>query len=113
MAATRNLKIKLGDDYKHVVTLEDASSNPWDLTGYTGLSHVRLNPKSIAAPEASFTITVTVPLSGILEMEMDSLVTAALNPSKTYYYDLQLTDSLGEKTTILEGTIDVEQDVTH
>ena len=108
MAGKRNITIRKGDDYSHVVTITN-TAGPIDITGRTYTSQFRKVPTQ-ASPDGTFTVTVTNGPAGELTITMPHATTAALTAG-CYKWDLQ-ENSGGIITTILAGEVDVVTDVT-
>jgi hypothetical protein len=109
-AANYNLFIDQGSDFAIQLTLSEDSAAR-DLTGYSARAQMR-SKKTDASAAASFVCTVTSPTDGIVTMEMNNSVTAALSAG-LYFYDLELyTNNDTNVTRILEGQVTVTQEVT-
>lgn len=101
-----------GDDFACTLSiLNCADGTPADLTDFTVQAQVRTGvadqtPGHIAA---SFTTTVVVPNQVSLWMPRE--MTRQLR-DLYYQWDLQLTSSAGNVTTVLKGDVNVMQEVT-
>jgi hypothetical protein len=104
-----DLQIFQGDDYQGTVTVLDSASKPVDLTGYTVLAQIRIMPAQYW-PAVAATITCTVTLPNTITLFIPNTVT--INLYCTYVWDLQLTDATGLISTILQGYVYVEQDIS-
>lgn len=108
----RNISIKKGDDYSHVITLQTRSGStytPVDITGRTYSAQLKKR-KSQASPDASFTCAVTSAVNGEVTLTLASTITADLVAGE-YFWDLEQ-DAAGQINTILEGVAKVTSDVT-
>ena len=111
-AGKRDIEIIKGDDYVHVVTLNTkvlGVVTPLDITGRTYTAQIR-RVKTQAAPDATFTCTVTNAPNGQVTITMANGITAGLKVD-CYFWDLQQNAS-GIRNTILAGRATVVSDVT-
>lgn len=108
-----NLCIYQGDDFACILTvLNWADGSLADLTDFTAQSQIRTGPADQTPGQiaASLVCTVLVP-SGQISLWIPREETARL--SDLYYtWDLQLTSSAGNVTTILTGNCNVMPEVT-
>jgi len=82
----------------------DADGNPYDLTDYTIEAQARLEPTSATTVG---TITVTAE-ENIITLDLDTTGLDTIN-----YFDVELVHvPTDKKTTILYGTIFLEEDIT-
>jgi hypothetical protein len=82
MGATYNPVIQQNATWQISVTILNADSTPFDLTGYTGESQIRPSYGSntvLATP----TVTITTPTSGQLTIGLTNTQTGALTPTST------------------------------
>lgn len=103
-----NVVITRGDTTTLIITITD-SSGPVNITGRTYTSQVRQNADDPTAA-ATFTCTLTTPLSGVLTCVLTATQTAALEPGN-HVWDLQENAS-GTISTVLAGAFTVLADVT-
>lgn len=108
MAGKRNITIRKGDDYSHVVTITN-TAGPIDITGRTYTSQFR-KIATQASPDGTFTVAVTDGPAGELTITMPNATTTNLDVG-CYKWDLQ-ENSGGIITTILAGEVNVITDVT-
>jgi hypothetical protein len=112
VAGRRNITIKRGDDYSHLITIATRSGStvsPVDITGRTYTAQLR-KALSQTVPDATFTCVVTDGPNGKVTMSMSHTITAALDPG-CYYWDIQQ-DAGGVLNTFLGGKADVVTDAT-
>lgn len=104
-----NLNLYQGDDYIADVTVLNADGSVPDLTGYTAVAQVR-SPGSdpTLPPDAVPAILIS---GNVITLQLAHTQTLALN-SPPYRWDLQLTDSMGWVTTVLNGVVTVIRDVS-
>jgi hypothetical protein len=107
----RDITFVKGDDYTHVITITSDGSTPIDITGRTYTAMIRRDKEATGTADATITCTLTTPASGILTLTMTDTVTDALT-ARRYWWDLQEVSGT-TTTTILSGTANVIQDVTH
>jgi hypothetical protein len=108
-AAYTNLYIEQGTSYSTSITLNDAFSSTFDLTGYTVSSQIR---KSYYSANATATFATSINLSsGQIILSLDAPTTSNISPGR-YVYDAKIKDSYNNVTRILEGIVDVSPSVT-
>jgi len=102
-----------GDDWNREITVNDASGNPFDFTGWTGKAEVRksasgTSPVVITFDTSAATMTLT---SGKITL-IAAKATTDINPS-SYVWDLQFVDADGlTRTLIKNGPFTITEDVT-
>ena len=110
MADFVEIQIEAGATFSSQVDVSDASGSPKNLTGFTITSQLRKSYYSTSA--VNFTINVTDPVNGIIELELDSSTTANIRAGR-YVYDVEmLENSTGTVTRIFEGIATVLPNVT-
>ena len=104
--------IKKGATFYTILKMTDSAGVPIDLTGYTGRSQIRPTFDSIIFHD--FTVTFPNATLGEILWVMPASVTetidAALAP--LYVYDLEIEDSTGRVSRILEGYAQISPEVT-
>jgi len=109
-AATYNLTIDQGSDFAVQLTLNEGGVVK-DLTGWAARAQLR-SKKTSTSVAATFTCTIPTPDNGIIIMELSNSETVGI-PSGLYYYDLELyTPSDVNVTRLLEGSVNITQEVT-
>lgn len=82
----------------------DGDGNPYDLTDYTIEAQVRLDPTD-ATTVGNITVTAQ---DNVITLDLDTTGLDTIN-----YFDVELVNlSTDKKTTILYGTIFLEEDIT-
>lgn len=94
------LSIVRGDTTILTFTITDGTS-PINITGYSFLMMLRLTPDAVSA--VSFTCVVTSGVDGIMTATLSSTDSTGLTKDVSYYYDVQMTDTASNKTTIISG----------
>lgn len=94
------LSIVRGDTTILTFTITDGTS-PINITGYSFLFMLRTAPD--AASAVSFTCVVTNGTAGIMTATLSASDAATLTKDTAYYYDVQMTDTSSNKTTIISG----------
>jgi hypothetical protein len=109
-AAIYNLVIDQGSDFSVEFTLsEDGSAK--DLTNYSARAQMR-KAKSAADVSATFTCTIATPTNGIIKMELPNGTSKVLEAGR-YYYDLEIhTGNDALVSRLLQGEVDLTQEVT-
>ena len=109
-AARYNLVIDQGSDFAISFTVkEDGSAK--NLTGYSARAQMRTsrNATSIAA---TFTCTIATPTDGTVVMSLANGVSSGLTAG-TYVYDLEVfTANNVSVTRLIQGSVDLTQEVT-
>tara|TARA_B100001175_G_C19234244_1_gene506800 strand:+ start:322 stop:657 length:336 start_codon:yes stop_codon:yes gene_type:complete len=110
MATISNLFIDQDADFTTTVTVNDSSDSPLDLAGYTAVGMIRKSYSS--STSTSFTIAFVDPrTSGQVTMSLTDVQTGALDSGR-YVYDLVITDSVGDKTRVVEGIATIKPSVS-
>ena len=109
MICQADLQIYQGDDYSGTVTVLDSSGNAADLTGSAARAQIRIMPAQYW-PYVAADIACTVVTPNTVNLYIPAAVTITLYC--TYVWDLQLTDTFGMISTVLNGSVYVEQDIT-
>ncbi len=105
-----NLTVNTGTTFSQIFTLESADTNSaTDLTGYTASAQMRKHPGSSSA--TNFTTSIINPSSGRIRVGLSTSQTAVLKPGR-FMYDVLITDTAGEVTRVLEGSVLVREGVT-
>ena len=109
-AARYNLVIDQGSDFAVNFTVkEDGSAK--DLTGYSARAQMRTT-KSASSVAATFTCSIPTPANGTVIMSLPNATSSAMSAG-TYVYDLEIfTANDVVVTRILQGTVDLDQEVT-
>jgi len=111
MAAVANYNIDQGTTFSSTVTVRDSSGDPLDLTGYTAIAKMALG-YSGTRTRIDLTIVFDSDRStGEVTMSLTATQTAALEAPARYVYDLEITDSSGTVTRIIEGLMTVRPNV--
>ncbi len=109
-AARYNLVIDQGSDYAESFTLNENGSVK-NLTGYSARAQMRTS-KSSSVVAASFTCTISTPADGTVVMSLSNATSSALTAG-VYVYDLELfTAGDAIVSRILQGSVDLTQEVT-
>jgi len=109
MAASADLAIYQGDDYSAVVTVTSNGTPPATvLAGYTAQAQIRTAVADVS-PAVVVQITTTV-ASPNITLSIPHTITKTLVAQ--YVWDLQLTYQDGTITTILNGNVNITQEVT-
>lgn len=105
-----NLVIDQGVDFAQTFNLENSTSNaPTDLTGCTGAAQLRKHSSS----SKSYNFTVSFPdrINGVVRISLSDTISRRIKPGR-YIYDFILTDNLGLKERVVEGSVLVREGVT-
>ena len=108
-AGTYNFILDQGATFTRQLTVKDNDS-AMDLTGYSVASKMRSTHDS-STVVGTFTCTISDASAGQITMQMTNSTTAAIEEG-IYVYDLEITNSAGTVTRIMEGNITVNPEVT-
>ena len=111
MAAVANFNIDQGTTFSSTVTVKDSTGNPLDLTGYTATAKMALGYSSTRT-RTDLTIEFTSDrTTGGVTMSLTATQTAALEAPARYVFDLDITDSSGTVTRVIEGLMTTRPNV--
>lgn len=111
MAGKYNITIEQGATYTKTFTWKDSDGNAVDLTGYSGRMHIRENYKTedvLLDVEPYMTLGGA---AGTISITISDDITSALTFDSAVY-DLELEDSDGVVTRLLEGSVTLSKEVT-
>ena len=107
---TSNLTINTGTTFSQVFTLESAATNSaTDLTGFTANAQMRKHADALTF--TNFSTQIINATGGKIRVGLTTSQTAALKPGR-HVYDVLITDTSGEVTRVLEGSVLVRQGAT-
>lgn len=114
MAATYNMTIDQGTTVSVQFAYRTAANAVIDLTGYTARMQARPTISSAVtvmdATTANGQLTVTG-ATGIVTLGLTAAQSAALDFDRAYY-DLEIVDSAGVVTRLVQGTVTLSREVT-
>ncbi len=114
-AATHKFTIEQGATFLTEIQYKDSNGVAVNLTGYIirmqARKHKRSNTALIDVSTATSGVTITDAASGTFEVKLTPAETAALNGG-VLYYDLELVDTSGDVTRLIQGNINVSEEVT-
>ena len=99
--ATLNIRPQRRADYPLAVTFKDSTGTPLNLTGWTVLAQVW--DKARTSKIGDWTVTLTDPAAGQIELTLPYSVTAIL-PNEAYY-DVMLINPNSLREYYLEGVV--------
>lgn len=108
MAIKANIIVDQGSTFNTTIDLTDENDQALDLSGYTGLAQMRKHYTSSNA--VSFIVSI-IPASGTVNLSLSANTTATITPGR-YVYDVELMDSTGIISRIVEGIVTVTPNVT-
>jgi hypothetical protein len=110
MAVYSNIVIDQGADYSASIDVTDSDGDTIDLSGYTAAGQIRKTYSSSTAVD--FTVSIASPASaGTLNIGLSNTQTNAMKAGR-YVYDVEITNSGGVKTRVLEGQVEITPGVT-
>ena len=105
-----NLTVNTGTTFSQIFTLESADTNSaTDLTGFTASAQMRKHPGSSTATDLQTSIINAS--GGRIRDGLTTSQTSVLKPGR-FMYDVLITDTSGEVTRVLEGSVLVREGVT-
>jgi LEA14-like dessication related protein len=113
MAVSYNTVIDQGATWYLTVTYENPNGTPINITGYTAALQLRSLPSDAVAVLSLTTgsgITITG-ATGTVAITATATQTRAIDEG-TYYYDLEITSTLGVVTRLVQGQVVVSPEVT-
>ena len=108
MAIKANLFIDQGATYATKLVLNDPNGAPVDLTGYSAAGQIRKHYTSSNA--VSFSVSLNAN-TGSVVLSLTANNTSSLAAGR-YVYDVEMTDTAGRISRIIEGTVTVSPNVT-
>ena len=108
-AGTYNFILEQGATFNRILTVKENNS-AMNLTNYTVASKMRSTHDS-GTVAGTFTCTISDATAGEITMQMTNSTTANIEEG-IYVYDVEITNSAGTVTRILEGEITVNPEVT-
>ena len=110
-AGYQELFLEQGADFQTSITLDDVNGDPYDLTGVVAKSQIKKSYYS-TNETAHFTITITNPETGVINMDIPSANTANIAAGR-YVYDVIIKNNTSNTVTrVLEGIVNVIPQVT-
>lgn len=102
------------NDYKKFTLTVTDNGLPFDLTGCTVSFTVKASPTMLdtSAIIQKNVVSHINAVGGITNIELSSSDTASLIPSKSYYYDCQVSTGDYKKFTVAKGFLNIKQDIT-
>ena len=108
-AGTYNFILEQGATFNRILTVKENNS-AMNLTNYTVASKMRSTHDS-GTVVGTFTCTISDATAGEITMQMTNSTTAAIEEG-IYVYYLEITNSAGTVTRLMEGNITVNPEVT-
>ena len=108
-AGTYNFILEQGATFNRILTVKENNS-AMNLTNYTVAAKMRSTHDS-GTVVGTFTCTISDATAGEITMQMTNSTTAAIEEG-IYVYDLEITNSAGTVTRLMEGNITVNPEVT-
>jgi len=110
MAIYSDIQVDQGADFSVEVTIEDATGNIANLTGYTVAGQIRKSYSSSTA--TNFSVSISNAAKGEITATLSNTTTAAMKAGR-YLYDIEITKtSGGVKTRVIEGQVTVNPGIT-
>jgi len=110
MSAKANLLIEQGTDFTTTLTVNDASGDPVNLSGYTGAGQIRKHFSSNTATTIAVTFA-TDRSTGLLTLTVARTLTENMAYGR-YVYDVELTNASNTRSRLVEGIVTITPEVT-
>jgi len=107
MAAKVNIVIDQGTTFNTSYTIHNESDLPIDFTTYTANSQMRKSYSSSSA----YTFETSLSSSGVITLSMNAATTNSITAGR-YVYDLEVQDTNGVRSRLVEGIVTVTPQVT-
>lgn len=108
MAIKANLIIDQGCTYSTQMSINDTNGTPVNLAGFTAAGQIRKHYTS--SNSVSFDCTL-YPDTGKLVLSLSANSTSTMRPGR-YVYDIELADSAGQISRVIEGIVTITPNVT-
>jgi hypothetical protein len=109
MAIYSNLTVDQGSTFLAYVDVTDSSGNVLNLAGYTVAGQIRKTYSSTTA--INFSASVSNAAGGTISLGLNDTDTNTMKPGR-YVYDVEILNSNGTRTRVLEGQVEVTPGVT-
>ena len=102
-----DIVIQQNGDFEQIFQFKDSAGDPLNLTGYTVESEIWTENRGVKLYD--FTVSIVSAALGKCKLSLTDAQTAALitnpayDPRKQIYYDIRLTDSLGQSYYWVRG----------
>jgi hypothetical protein len=108
MAVYANLTVDQGSDFSVEITVANAVGSI-DITNYTYRGQIRKTYSSTTAVD--FYASTADPANGKMDISLSAVQTSAMRAGR-YVYDVEIVDSIGNVTRVVEGQLEVTPRVT-
>ena len=109
-AGVYNISIEQGSTWSLRLSIDSEAGIDKDLTGYTVASKIG---KSYYDPDpVSMSTAWVLQIEGIFKISLSATQTAALDAAHEYVYDVEITDSTGVVTRMIQGRATVSPGIT-
>lgn len=108
MAIKANIIVDQGSTFNTTIDITDENDQPLNLSGYSGQAQMRKHYTSSNA--VAFGVSIN-PVQGSVALSLTANATIQITPGR-YVYDVELTDSDGIVSRIVEGIVTVTPNVT-
>ena len=109
MAIISNLTIDQGTTFTASIDCTASDNTPLNLNGYTVAAQLRKTYDSTT--KTDFTAIIANAATGRLQISLTPVQTGALSAGR-YVYDVEITDSSGIITRVVEGQVEITPGVT-
>lgn len=107
MAAKVNIVLDQGTTFNTSFSFSDDNDEPIDFSSYTANSQIRKSYTSSTA----YTFTVGLGNNGIITLSMNAATSSTITAGR-YLYDLEVQDTNGVRSRLVEGIVTVTPEIT-
>ena len=107
MATKVNIVIDQGTTFNTDYTFTNDNDDPIDFSSYQGRSQIR----KAASSSTSYEFTVGLSNDGVVSLSMNAATTSTISAGR-YLYDLEVVDSNGVVSRLVEGIVTVTPEIT-
>lgn len=109
MSTVTNLFVDQGSYFSRFINLVTPAGDVFDLTDYTVSSQMRKSSGSSTG--YAIPCEIVDPAVGKVKIKLNAATTDGI-PAGRYLYDMEVTDTTGEKLRVLEGIIVITPQIT-
>ena len=109
-AGVYNISIEQGSTWELRMEIDSQADTDKNMTGYTVAS--KIGKSYYDTSPVSMYFQYIVQSSGIFKILLTAAQTAALDPAHEYVYDVEITDSAGVVTRMIQGRATISPGIT-
>jgi len=109
MAIYANITVDQGSDYISTIDVEDVNGDAADLNGYSSRGQIRKTYSSLTSYD--FITSIIKPNDGKIQITLPNETTSIMKAGR-YVYDVEVVNSDGTVTRVIEGQLEITPSVT-